>query len=189
MTWVATTLWDMIARPSARRSRVIVPRSETIIDGVRKRAEISPSMVLASPCAGGRASMQDRYDALVEEMKRLHDVRVRKWRKGSSGVAWLIRYHNGKTVRLIEAPYPRGPMSCAIFMHEIGHHAIGLGVHRPRCLEEFHVWVWALREMRERGFNVTPAVEKRMHDSMKYAVRKARRRGLQALPMELRPYL
>jgi hypothetical protein len=191
MTWVATTLWELIAPPSTKRKRVIVPRSETIIESVRNRAAASSTATLAGPALNARAkpSMQERYDGLVEEMKRVHDVRVRKWRKSSSGVAWLIRYHSGKMVRLIEAPYPRGPMSCAIFMHEIGHHAIGLGVHRPRCLEEYHVWVWALREMRERGFNVTPAVEKRMHDSMKYAVRKARRRGLQALPAELRQYL
>jgi hypothetical protein len=79
-------------------------------------------------------------------------------------------------------------MSCAIFMHEVGHHAIGLGVYKPRCFEEYQVWLWALREMRERGFNVTPAVEKRMHDSMRYAVAKARRRGLRNLPEELMQY-
>jgi hypothetical protein len=43
--------------------------------------------------------------------------------------------------------------------------------------------------MRERGFNVTPAVEKRVHNSLRYAVRKARRRGLRALPEELRHYV
>ena len=81
-----------------------------------------------------------------------------------------------------------GPGRDLAAFRDLGHHAIGLGVYRPRCLEEYHVWVWALREMRERGFNVTPAVEKRMHDSLKYAVRKARRRGLQSLPAELRAY-
>jgi hypothetical protein len=183
MTWTATTLWDLV-KPM---KRVIVPRLETIEESVRLRASQSTTAVLAPQRP--RRGVQDRYDALVEEMKRTHNLRVRKWRKSSSGVAWLIRYRSGKIVKLIEAPYPRGPMSCAIFMHEVGHHAIGLGVYRPRCLEEYHVWVWALREMRERGFNVTPAVEKRMHDSMKYAVGKARRRGLRDLPAELRQYV
>ena len=182
MTWTAATLWDLV-RPI---KRVIVPRSETIEESVRQRASQSATAVLAPPRP--RRGKQDRYDALVEEMKRTHNFRVRKWRKSSSGVAWLIRYRSGKIVRLIEAPYPRGPMSCAIFMHEVGHHAIGLGVYKPRCLEEYHVWVWALREMRERGFNVTPAVEKRMRDSMKHAVGKARRRGLRDLPAALRQY-
>lgn len=210
MNWIASTLWDLIApkRSVGRKPATITPRSDPVVASVRKAVAQSPTAVLIEPkqrragCvreAGGvggggggggrKASMQDRYDALVEEMKALHNVRVRKWRKSSSGVARLITYHNGKQVRLIESPYPRGPMSCAIFMHEIGHHAIGLGVYKPRCLEEYHVWVWALRGMRDRGFNVTPAVERRFHDSMKYAVRKARRRGLQSLPVELQQYL
>lgn len=202
MNWVATTLWELIKPADSRsksspskvevkpRTRSIVPRSESIIEAVRSRASSSTTAVLSPKAASTRSkpTMQERYDALVEEMKHTHNVRVRKWRKSSSGVAWLIRYRDGSQVRLIESPYPRGPMSCAIFMHEIGHHAIGLGLYRPRCLEEYHVWVWAIREMRERGFNVTPAVEKRFHDSMRYAVRKARRRGLQALPAELRQY-
>ena len=43
--------------------------------------------------------------------------------------------------------------------------------------------------MREYGFNVTPAVEKRMADSLRYAVEKAARRGLKRVPAELVPYL
>jgi len=183
MTWMAATLWDLMA-PRLKRTRAVQ---------YKRKSAPSNSILLASsfevnPKLPARG-VQARYDALVEEMKRVHDVRVRKWRKSSSGVAWIIRYRNGKEVKLIESPYPRGPVSCAIFLHEIGHHAIGLGIYRPRCLEEHHVWVWALREMRDRGFNVTPAVEKRMHESMKYAVRKAKRRGLRAVPEELRHYV
>ena len=188
MTWFATTLWEMLAPPqrkgALRPSPKAAPRCETIAESVQRRP--SATAVLAPPRA--RRGMQERYDALVEEMKSAYGFRVRKWRKSSSGVAYVIRYHDGRSVKLLESPYPRGPMSCAIFMHEVGHHAIGLGTYKPRCLEEYHVWVWALREMRQRGFNVTEAVEKRMHDSMKYAVRKATRRGLQALPVELRQY-
>ncbi len=133
--------------------------------------------------------MQAKYDAIVEEMKSKYGVRVRKWRKGTSGVAWTIRYiKSGRIVKLIESPYPRGPMSCAVFLHEIGHHAIGLGVCRPRCLEEYHVWVWALNTMREKGFNVTPAVERRTERSLRYAVAKARRRGMREIPPQLRAY-
>ena len=133
--------------------------------------------------------MQAKYDAVVEEMKRTYGVRIRKWRKSSSGVAYEIRYRNGDVVKLIEAPYPRGPVSCAIFLHEIGHHAIGLGVHRPRCLEEYKVWMWALAEMSTRGFNITDSVEKRVRDSMKYAVAKAKRRGMKGIPAELAEFV
>jgi hypothetical protein len=137
---------------------------------------------------GGAPRMQDRYDALVDEMKERYGVRVRKWRRSSSGVAWIVRYDDGREARLIEAPYPRGPMSCAIFLHEIGHHAIGFETYKPRCLEEYHAWKWALEFMRERRLNVTGAVEKRARDSVRWAIRKARRRGLRELPAELLPY-
>lgn len=133
--------------------------------------------------------MQDCYDAVVEEMKRRYGIRVRKWRRGSSGCAWIIRYNTGEERRMIEAPYPRGPMSCAIFLHEVGHHAIGFGRYKPRCLEEFHAWRWSLDTMRQRGLNVTDAVERRMAMSLKYALDKARRRGLEHVPDELLPYL
>jgi hypothetical protein len=39
--------------------------------------------------------------------------------------------------------------------------------------------------MEERGLNITEAVRRRMHLSLKYAVDKARRRGLRELPPEL----
>jgi hypothetical protein len=133
--------------------------------------------------------MQDRYEALVREMKATYGVRVRKWRTSSSGCAWEVLYHDGSTTRLIEAPRPRGPMSCAIFLHEIGHHAIGFGRYRPRCLEEYHAWRWALDTMRDRGFNVTAAVERRRDEALRYALAKARRRGLRRVPVELVPYL
>src|SRR5262245_55696797 len=187
MTWFANSLWEMITAPltASRRPALAVSR--------RQRRAVA---VMALPKPNGDAvkpakrSMQDRYDALVEEMKTTHNLRVRKWRKSSSGVAWTIRYiQSGRIVKLIESPYPRGPMSCAIFLHEIGHHAIGLGVYRPRCLEEYHVGARGRRRMRQKALNARAAVERRMERSKKYAVEKARRRGLKELPEELRQYL
>ena len=133
--------------------------------------------------------MQERYDELVREMKREYGLRVRKWRSSSSGCAWIVTYGDGTVSRLIESPYPRGPMSCAIFLHEVGHHAIGFGTYRPRCLEEYHAWKWSLDTMRARGLNVTAAVERRMAESLHYAIIKARRRGLKQLPEPLEPFL
>ncbi len=80
-------------------------------------------------------------------------------------------------------------MSCVVFLHEVGHHAIGFGRYRPRCLEEFKAWEWALDTMRERKLNITAAVMRRHDDAMRYAVAKALRRGLKRLPVELTPYL
>jgi hypothetical protein len=169
MSWIARTLWDLV-NPAPKPRPEPKPQSRT------------------RPTAGARSKMQDRYAALVADMKRTYRVRVRKWRSSSTGCAWEVHYANGATVRLIEAPYPKGPMSCAIFLHEIGHHAIGFGTYKPRCLEEYHAWRWSLQTMRERGFNVTERVEQRMAESLRYAVDKARRRGLRRLPEELAPY-
>ena len=50
------------------------------------------------------------------------------------------------------------------------------------------IWAPLVDAMRDRGFNVTEAVERRMHESLRWAVDKARRRGLRRLPAELVPY-
>lgn len=134
-------------------------------------------------------SMQQRYDDTVVEMLAKYQVRVRKWRTTSSGVAWETTYTDGTKKRMLESPRPRGPMSIAIFLHEIGHHHIGLGAISPRCLEEYHAWMFALAEMRKRGLPITERVEMRVHASLRYAVGKAMRRGIREIPEELRPYM
>ena len=168
MSFFPQTLWDLLRprRPRHQRAKTATP-------------------VGAAP---RRRPMQERYDDLVAEMKKRYGIRVRKWRTSTSGCAWEVHYHDGTTTRLIEAPRPRGPVSCAIFLHEVGHHALGLRRFNPRCLEEYHAWAWSLRTMRERGFNVTPTVDKRMAESLRYALAKARRRGLKRIPAELMPY-
>lgn len=168
MTWLAPSLWHLLGL--ARDRPPELPPPET------------------SPKGPRGPSMQSRYDDLVREMKRTYAVRVRRWRRSTSGCAWMVRYHDGTVSRLIEAPYPRGPVSCAVFLHEIGHHASGWNSRRPRCLEEYDAWRWALDAMRARRLNITAAVEKRMAESLRYAVRKAKRRGLKSIPPELLPY-
>ncbi|MBX3402360.1 MAG: hypothetical protein KF699_03000 [Phycisphaeraceae bacterium] len=132
--------------------------------------------------------MESRYEAVTRLMLERYSIRVRKWRTSMSGVAWCLSYRDGSVKRLIEAPRPRGPMSAAVFLHEIGHHAIGFNVYKPRCLEEYHAWRWSLEAMEEHGLNITDQVRYRMHLSLWYAVAKARRRGLKALPPELEPF-
>jgi len=182
MTWIATNLWELL-RPGTGKD-VARPAGRT----VRDRPVPTPAAAPKRP-PRSTPTMRDRYDAVVVEMKSTYGIRVRKWRNSSSGVAWELHDRAGNVSRLIEAPYPRGPISCAIFLHEIGHHAIGFRTYRPRCLEEYHTWAWALEAMRSRGLNVTPAVEHRMHDALHYAIEKARRRGLKRLPQELVPFL
>ncbi len=132
--------------------------------------------------------MQDRYDAVTRQMLAQYNIKVRRWRTAMSGIAWELRYRDGTVKRLIEAPKPKGPMSVAIFLHEIGHHAIGFNTYRPRCREEYYAWAYALDQMEKLNLNITDGVRKRMHDSLHYAVQKARRRGLKSIPAELEPF-
>ncbi|MEZ6234486.1 MAG: hypothetical protein R3B68_09885 [Phycisphaerales bacterium] len=133
--------------------------------------------------------MAQRYDRVARDMLAAYGVKVRRWRSAMSGVAWELKYDDGTVRRLIESPRPRGPMSMAIFLHEIGHHAIGFNRYKPRCLEEYHAWRFAIEQMEATGLNVTDAVRRRMHASLHYAIGKARRRGLVSLPAELEPFV
>lgn len=133
-------------------------------------------------------SIQHTYDRITRQMLAEHGIRVRRWRTSMSGIAWQLRYADGSVSRLIESPRPRGPMSAAIFLHEVGHHVIGFDRYKPRCLEECHAWMWSLGAMNRLGLNVTDAVKRRVHESLWYAVDKAARRGLRTIPPELHPY-
>lgn len=181
------TLWDLIERVVPRapvRSRVErASKRARPGAGVRKTPSVARSK---GPSA--RATMQDKYDAMTREMLAKYGVRVRRWRTAMSGIAWELRYHDGRTARLIESPRPKGPMSAAIFLHEIGHHAIGFNTYKPRCREEYYAWTFAIEQMEKLGLNITDGVRRRMHDSLHYAVMKAKRRGLREVPEELEAY-
>lgn len=173
-----------------RRIKKVLRFSELLWDflpGRRKRVQVAPKT--AQPPTRRSSPTQLRYDALVGEMKKTWGLRIRKWRTSTSGCAWELRDEAGNVTRMIESPYPRGPMSCAVFMHEVGHHAIGLRTYRLRCLEEYHAWKWGLEEMERRGFSVTDRVLARRDEALRYAIAKARRRGLRKLPVELVPWL
>lgn len=168
----ALTLWDLLPKRTKHKSARI------------SRAQSARLVVKKAP-----AGMQVRYEQITRQMLAQYGIRVRKWRSSMSGVAWQVSYQDGTVSRLIESPKPKGPMSAAIFLHEIGHHAIGFGTYKPRCLEEYYAWKFSIDKMHELGLNVTDRVHERMHDSLHYAIEKAARRGLKRLPSELLPYL
>ncbi len=167
-----TWLWDLLSVPRPKRPR-------------RPVAPPAEAQKVPSPRSERRQAL---YDRLVTRMKDEHGIRVRRWRSSTTGCAWQVHYRDGTTARLIEAPYPKGPVSCAVFLHEIGHHAIGFTRYKPRCLEEYMAWKWALDTMAQWGLNITPSVERRVQRSLKYAVIKAQRRGIKNLPEELLQY-
>jgi hypothetical protein len=179
--------------PTKPRSRVAPPRSvvSAAPQPPRRRPRLGQSPeVLAKPRERTSAgSMAQRYHEVTQLMLRTHNVKVRKWRTSMSGIAWYVTYRDGSIVRLIEAPKPKGPMSMAVFLHEIGHHAIGFDVYSPRCLEEFHAWEFAIRAMNEHGLNLSEQVMKRRKRSLEYAVGKACRRGIKRIPVELEEFI
>jgi len=122
-------------------------------------------------------------------MKQRYAVRVHRWRRSMSGCAWRVHYSDGRSINWIEAPFPKTPISLSIFLHEVGHHAIGFETFRKRCEEEYHVWLWAISQMRELGITPDRRVTERFDRSMRYAVGKAIRRGVKALPEPLHQYL
>src|SRR3954451_18856582 len=135
------------------------------------------------------AAMHRDLTQIVEQMKRRYELRVRRWRVSMSGCAWRVYHHNGRVVNWIEAPVPKTPISLAIFLHEVGHHAVGFDTYKKRCEEEYHVWLWALARMRELGVTVDDRVRRRFQLSMEYAVGKAMRRGIKCLPEPLNRFL
>lgn len=183
------TLWDLVPR-IGRRERITQAR--LVVSDVAPALRPRPA---ARPAAKPRAaaprpgSMVEQYDLMVRECLAEHGVRVRRWRTAMTGVAWEVTYTDGSISRLIEAPRPRGPMSAAVFLHEIGHHAIGFHRYKPRCLEEHMAWAWALAEMERRDLNITEAVLRRVRGSMRYAICKATRRGMKRMPREMLQYL
>jgi hypothetical protein len=133
----------------------------------------------------GAMNHRDLFKSIVGQMKLLHEIRIHKWRRSMSGCAWRVYHHDGRVMNWIEAPYPKSPISLAIFLHEVGHHVIGFERYRLRCEEEYHVWLWALRMMRQLGVTPDEKVRRRFEASMQYAVGKALRRGIKRLPPAL----
>lgn len=188
----AATLWDLVTRGKSR-SRVNQPEQAAPPPTRRVRPKPAPTAI-PSPVSKVSlddlpARMADRYELMTRSMLKAHGIRVRKWRTNMSGVAWQLTYKDGTVSRLIESPRPKGPVSASIFLHEIGHHAIGFYTYKPRCLEEYHAWMYSLEQMAAWGLNISQPVHNRVHDSLHYAVAKAVRRGLKRLPAELEPYV
>lgn len=183
------TLWDLIS-PVVR---LIAPaKPPAAVQPARPRAPSRRPARIRTQTPGtvkpAAPTAQERYERVVRELCKQHGLRVRRWRKSMSGIAWCVEYTDGTLGRFIEAPRPKSPLSMSIFLHEVGHHAIGFNRYKPRCLEEYHAWRWSLEAMERHGLEVTEHVRRRMALSLWYAVDKARRRGLRRLPDELLPF-
>jgi hypothetical protein len=125
------------------------------------------------------------YLQVVQEMKTRYHVRVKRWRDDLSGSAWRAWYADGTQIAWIEAPLPADSLSLAVFLHEVGHHAVGFDRFRKRCEQEYHAWIWALDQMRQLGLEPDPQVRALFQRSIRFAVKKALARRIRALPLPL----
>jgi hypothetical protein len=128
------------------------------------------------------------FRPIIQQMTRRHRVKVKRWRSNMSGCAWSVRHSDGRRINWIEAPFPKTPISLAVFLHEIGHHAIGFDKYERGCEEEYHVWMWAVATMRKLGIEPDARVLRRVEMSMRYAVEKAARHGMTQFPLALQAY-
>jgi hypothetical protein len=111
------------------------------------------------------------YDAAARVLLRETGCTVRKWRSGSTGVAYVTADDWG-----IEAPRPAGPISFGILCHEIGHQLLHRGNSLPRWLEEIEAWEYALRQFDRFGLNGYDRCRLHAAKALGYAIDKAARR-------------
>ena len=171
------TLWDLIEPQPAQAPSKATPKPLCPAKTSRARPP-GPAPLHTFPKPGP-------YDAIVNVMLARYGVEVRKWRRSSSGLASLVQRRDGRIERWLESPRPVTPLSLSIFLHEIGHHALGIGAIKPRCLEEYHAWQFAFAAMREFSVPISETVLSRYRRAMQYAVGKAARRNIRTLPSEL----
>jgi hypothetical protein len=157
------------------------------VRGLRHAADIDAIISPESPKIT-LAQRRALYRQMVVELRTRYKIAIRKWRTHMSGVAYELKYPGGAIRRMITAPRPKSPVSAAIFLHEVGHHAIGFRRYSPRCLEEYYVWQWAFREMVQRNIPITPRVLAHYRRSMYHYVHLARKRGVRDIPHELHQF-
>jgi hypothetical protein len=185
-------LFDIFSKVITHLRPARVEPNAKVAPRLIQRAAAAPRLpihVRTKKPSNTKGQRKGKYDHIISDMLSTYGIRVRKWRTTMSGIAWELYYRDGTTSRLIESPYPKTEMSLAIFLHEIGHHAIGFKTYKPRCLEEFKAWEFSMNTMRQYNIVIPEKVHYRMRLSLWYAVAKANRRGLRALPPELTPYL
>ncbi|MBI4308182.1 MAG: hypothetical protein HY684_05185 [Chloroflexi bacterium] len=123
-------------------------------------------------------------ESLARSILAIHPVRVVRWRKSLSGVAWHITKNGSLVETRIETPRPHTPLSFAIFAHELGHHLqrVERASWPSRMEQEYDAWQRAFALMRQHGVPITEKVERRYVQAMRYALAKALRRGAVRIP-------
>jgi hypothetical protein len=121
---------------------------------------------------------REPYLSAAETLLRESGCTVTRWRSTSSGAADIY-----SDAWEIEVPEPRGPVSYAIFAHEVGHQMLH---RRPRAkkrrwVEELEAWEFALDTFERFSLPGIEAARADAAKSMSWAcskgLRRARTRG------------
>lgn len=113
------------------------------------------------------------FEAAAQQLLKESGCTVRRYRERTlTGVAYTSDDDWG-----IEVPRPTTARRFATFAHEVGHQMLHRHNSKPRWLEEWEAWDYALKQFAR--FDL-PGVEDALKDAAKclrYAARKAERRA------------
>ena len=113
------------------------------------------------------------YEEAAEVLLRESGCTVRKYRSSNSGEAFTSSKDWG-----IEVPRPRGPMSFAVFAHEVGHQMLHRGNEsKPRWLEEIEATEYALAQFERFRLDGAEEAKKREARNLRHSAKKANRRA------------
>ena len=112
------------------------------------------------------------YEEAAALLVRESGVTIRKYRKAMTGIAYVNDEDWG-----IEAPEPRGPVSFAVFAHEVGHQLLHRTRNRPRWQEEIEAWEYAIHQFDRLGLDGRGLAFSRAALGVRWAIVKALKRS------------
>jgi hypothetical protein len=111
----------------------------------------------------GREPFLSAADTLLRETGCV----VRKWRTNNTGRAFT-----SDPDWSIEVPHPRGPVSFAVFAHEVGHQSLHRDSWRPRWLEELEAWEFAYAQFKQFDLPGVERSQREVAQRLRYLARK-----------------
>lgn len=113
------------------------------------------------------------YETAFTQLLKESGCTVRRYRTHLSGIAFTRADDWG-----IEVPMPTTPLRFGIAAHEVGHQMLHRFNSIPRWQEEWEAWDFALKQFDRFGLAGAEKCLPRVGRNLRYAARKAERRGV-----------
>jgi hypothetical protein len=117
-------------------------------------------------------SRAEAYERAAAALLASSGCTVRRYRTKTTGTAYTTSDDWG-----IEVPRPRGPVSFAVFAHEVAHQLLHRSNSKPRWLEEIEAWEFALDCFPRFELSGVERARRDAARSLRYAFLKAGRRA------------